>query len=298
MSTKLRLLFISFCLTAFAACGGGSDGILEFEGPLLDISELEAMQIDHLYFGDAGEDEAGTPDLSVYLKDVGTDQYIACFGGEELKKADTVGVYYGGLNANIQTVDDMDDFDGRDIRIVFVEKDADACPATVQDTDDIIGESEDIKVRDLLNTVIESTNGSGKVMFKTEAAEKNNVNAMDPASELTLIIDQVYFDEGDEEEGEYFLYAETETSDCEIEQPDFPVKYPKLVYAHLDLQFSCLEGVNLDKTVIITLWKAENNISRVVGTISESKINDLIQEKVEFEEENGYIRFRQITPEG
>lgn len=315
---KFVALFTS-CFVLFA-CGGGSEKkLITATGPDLDIAELISIRVDQLKFTGGLEDDSaldGVPEAALYIRCADSDVDIACAGASQgldiIKKS---GVAYGRIDAKFEAVQDVSEDNCFDVKLLFVEKDSDDCPAKIDEDDDILWTSSALTLSEdgigsFLNSPIASEDGSLAALLVGEADELADdlTQATTPQDTYNLKIDQLYFklpvlDESKSfklivksEEGEAFRCESAFTTESSgVERED--VIYGNLGLALLDNAGNeCLvTDANKMENILISLYVSGSD--QVLTTENPTTVLDLVDNDngKEMFGETGFVRFVPIN---
>jgi hypothetical protein len=315
--------FLGFsCLFLFLggilSCGSGN-GITTLSGPDLSIGELAAIKVDQLKFsGGLTDDSAldGIPEPTLYLRCADSDVDIACAGPEQgldIVKKD--GVSYGRLDVSFESVSGVTEDSCFDVKLVFVEKDSDACPEPINSDDDIIWTSAALTIDEsgsgsLLKNLIGPADGSvgAYLISPADKPAEELLSVTLPQTEATLKLDQLYFKEPSLPDGttNFKLVVKSDEGElirCEaaFESSASGIEREGIIYGNLNMQLfdnagsACqITEANKSEEVVIYLYSSASGNS--LFTENAIMLSDLADdgEKVEFKDEKGYVKFAPV----
>lgn len=295
---------MTLAMVLVAGCGGG--GGADLTGPVLDISQVTSIVLDQLYMNGGMEDEyGGRGEFSVYIRDAATGQDVACTTQEDgMDDLGSEGVYYGGLGVPFRKVEGVSVDSVARFKLMFVEKDAGACPEPIGPEDDLAGESRELTSDGLLDGMIWAQNGRAAAMLRPKSDGPMSVRSMAPAMTAGLYIDRLYFDyeAPDGQSPRFYIYAETQGgAQCQVSDASMSsIRAGKTLYAALGFQLPCLDGTDPEFPDIkarLALYAQEGSGPKLIGETEFACVGDLVGERAEFTNGDGYVTFRNISPE-
>lgn len=305
MKRHARSFFFLILMALFAsACGSG--GASSITGPILSIGEIQSLLLDQLFVNGGMADEYGDhAEFSVYVRDAATGEDIACTTQEDgLAKLTAAGVYYAGLSVPLSEVEGEHSTSVARFQILFVEKDGAACPAPIASEDDIAGVSAELTFDQLLGTRIWATNGLAAAVLRSPSEIPLSVASMAPMLEDGLSIDKLFFETDSDEEARYYLFAEKiedgqsvyqcQVADAAMEK----IRMGSVLYAALGFPFDCFDPSDPEYAqtqVRVGLYVQGESGPELVGQTEPTAIGDLIGERADFTDGNGYLTFRPVS---
>ncbi len=300
-STISVLTFAVFFL--FTGCGGGG-GATSIEGPILSIGEIKSLVVDQFFVNGGLDDEySERGEFSIYLRDAATGRDVACASAEGgMEKLSVPALYYGGLSIPLVGVEgDLPENVAR-FQVLFVEQDSEGCPLPIDDDDDIAGITPEFTFDGLMDQEIWARNGRGAVVFRVEGEDDLSISRMSPALADGLVIDKLYFDNGDDDERYYIFVDEIEdgssVENCQIDDDLMAkIRYGGIVYAGLNFPVDCFEPDGdgfADTPVRLALFIQREDGPELVGETEVTEIGELIGEQVPFTNDKGFVSFRSV----
>lgn len=302
----IKIILIAAIVLGLSACGS-DDGVIRPEGPILSLDEATAIVVDQFYINGGMEDEyAANGEFSVYLRDAATGKDVACTSADDgMEKLSRPGIYYGGLSIPFRAVEGDVPSSMARFQLLFVEQDSAGCPKPISTDDDIAGQSAEISFDNLLGQKIWASNGRAAVVLRAAADSKLTVSQMAPALEDSLVIDEIYFDDGSSgtKQPRYYLFAEEmvngrATYQCQVEDSLMAdILYGGIVYSALGFPISCFDPKTssfASTEVHFSLYAQRDSGPELVGETEAELIGELIGERAPFVGGQGYISFRGV----
>lgn len=303
---KRLFSIIAVCLL-MSACGSGG-GPIKPEGPILSVDEAVSIVLDQFYVNGGLEDEfAAKGEFSVYLRDAGTGQDIACTSAQDgMKDIWATGIHYAGLSIPLREVDSEHPSSMARFQVVFVEKDGDDCPKPIGGDDDVVGLSPEFSFDGLMNQEIHATDELGVVVFRYSSDPPIEIGSMEPSTEAGLVIDKLYFEDVSDgrDDLSYYLFAERVengevVSTCSVDT-ELMSKIGRggIVYAALGFPISCFDPNDPQFAAIpirMGLYIQREGGPEVIGETEVKRIDAIIGEKVQFANGRGYVSFRTVV---
>jgi hypothetical protein len=297
---------ISALLLLLVGCGG-SGGQANIEGPILSLDQIKSLMVDQFFVNGGLDDEySERGEFSVYLRDAATGSDVACARAEDgMDKLSVPAVYYGGLNIPLKQVEgDLPESVAR-FQVVFVEQDSEGCPLPIDDDDDIAGITPEFTFEGLMDQEVWAMNGRGVVVFRAEGGEDVSISRMSPALQDGLVIDKLYFDNGDEGDSaeRYYIFVDRvedgrSAYQCQVADDLMnKIRYGDLVYAGLNFPIDCFDADEhgfADIPVRLSLFIQRESGPALIGETDVIAIGELIGEKVAFTNDKGYVSFRSV----
>lgn len=299
------LPIILFMTGLAAGCGGsGSGGNL---GPILDISQVQALVVDQLSVTGGLDDEYRSQgEYTLYLRDAATGEDLACIGAAEgMGRVAGNGIYQAGLALKFREVEAEHPSSAARFKLVVVEKDGPDCPSPIGSGDDLVGESAELTSEELIGAQVSTTNGNAVVVLRQESQPALEVGQMEPSLTDGLQIDQLSFsyEADDGAASRFYLYAErmegdTAVAQCQVEDALLePIRFGNILYAALGFPFTCLDPTDPgfpEWMVRVGVYVQTADGPRLIGQTEARKIGDIIGEKVLFAEGEGFVSFRRV----
>lgn len=304
MKRILCISIITILLGAYSAgCGGGGTDIV---GPILSLGEIKALKLDQFFINGGMDDEyRAYGEFAVYIRDAATGVDIACTRPEDgMSMLTAPGVYYAELSVALEEVDGEHPDSVARFKLVFVEKDAASCPAPIGVEDDIAGESAELTFDQLIGTRIWATNGLAAAVLRDSSDEALAVGGMAPSMTDGLAIDKLHFRASDDENARYYIYAEKiengqSVYQCQIDDAFMEkIRRGGVLYAALGFPISCLDPSDPDfisTQVRLGLYIQTDSGPELVGETEPTAIGDLVGERADFTNEDGYVTFRRVS---
>ena len=286
---KKTLVYLAILLSGYLAvllaCGGG--GLAKLIGPDLNIGELTAIKVDQIKFtGGLEDDTDGLIEASLYLRCADSDIDVACAGssqGLDIVKKD--GVAYGRLNASFVKINDVDENNCFDVKLLFVEKDSNDCPAAISADDDIVWTSSPLTMNEegvgsLLDSVISSDDGLSLTYLIPRGGEllEDLVQSTPAQAENSLKLDQLYFTKPDIDGARTFklVVKDADNSDsgalrCEASfgGADYGIESKDIIYGNLGIDL-------LDNAGTKCYITDENKLTKVTVSLFISDSGDTL----------------------
>ena len=306
LKRPFTMFVMLFSILLLAGCGG-SGGQENIEGPILSIGQIKSLVVDQFFVNGGLEDEyAERGEFSIYVRDAATGRDVACTSSEDgMDKLSVPAVYYGGLSVPLKQVDgDLPENVAR-FQVLFVEQDSEGCPRPIDDDDDIAGVTPEFTFDGLMDQKIWAMNGRGAVVFRAEGGEDISISRMSPALTDGLVIDELYFDNGNEGDSaeRYYIFVDhiedgSSVDNCQVADDLMAkIRYGDLVYAGLNFPIDCFDPEAhgfADTPVRLSLFIQRENGPELIGETEIQPIGEIIGEKVAFTNDKGYVSFRSV----
>lgn len=296
---------IAIIMGLAAGCGGGGSG--GSLGPILDISQVQALVVDQLAVTGGLEDEYRSQgEYTLYLRDAATGQDLACIGAAEgMGRIAGSGIYQAGLSLKFREVEAEHPSSAARFQLVVVEKDGPDCPSAIGTADDLVGESAELTSEELIGAQVSTTNGNAVIVLRQESQPTLEVGQMEPSLTDGLQIDQLFFpyEADDGAASRFYLFAErmegdTPVAQCQVEDALLePIRFGNVLYAALGFPFACLDPADPEFPewmVRVGVYVQTADGPRLIGQTQPRKIGDIIGEKVLFTEGEGFVSFRRV----
>jgi hypothetical protein len=298
--------FFLFSLIAIIAAGCGGGGASSITGPILSIGEIESLMLDQFFMNGGMADEYGDHgEFSVYLRDAATGEDVACTRLEDgMSKLTAAGVYYAGLGVPLREAEGEHATSVVRFKLLFVEKDGEACPAPIGAEDDIAGESAELTFDQLIGGRIWATNGLAAAVLRISSDVPLSVPSMAPSINDGLSIDKLSFEDNSGEEARYYLFAEKiedgqSVYQCQIADDAMgKIRAGGVLHAALGFPFDCFDPSDPDFSttrVRVGLYVQGDAGPELVGQTAPTAIGDLIGERSDFTDGNGYVTFQPVS---
>jgi len=297
------------------ACGGGG-GPTTLTGPDLSLSEITSIRLDQLKFtGGLDDDDDGIPEPAIYIRCADSNINIACVGADQgLDIVTKDGTIYGRVDAFFEPVENAKETNCFDVKLVFIEKDSDNCPAQISDDDDELWVSNPLSLNELgtgslLKNPIESEDGSfmAYLISSSDQLEEDIAFNAIPQNDNILKIDQLYIKSAViNDDTSFKLVVKSATGEnfrCEtsFDATTSGVAKSDIIYGNLGITLKdnalsdCLiTEENKMEEIKITLYISDNNA--VLATDNATTLADLVDNDAGKEEfaNGGFIRFSMI----
>lgn len=312
---SFKVFSVIFCLLVCVACGG-SGGPTTLVGPDLNLSELTSIRLDQLKFtGGLDDDDDGIPEPAIYIRCTDSDVNISCVGaGQGLDIVTKGGTIYGRIDALFEPVENAKETNCFDVKLVFVEKDYNDCPAPISDDDDELWISAPLSLNELgtgslLKNPIESEDGSfmAYLISSSDQLEEDIAFNAVPQNDNILKIDQLYIKSATiNDDTSFKLVVKSATGEnfrCEASFDAAATGITKgdIIYGNLGIVLKdnglsdCLiTEENKMEEIKITLYISDNNA--VLATDDATTLADLVDNDAGKEEftNGGFVRFLMV----
>lgn len=318
-------ILLSCHLAILPACGGDSSSgnqAVNPTGPDLDIAELSTISIDQLkFFGGLEDDQDGVPEPSIYLRCYDNNTDILCAGVDDgLSIVKKNGMSYARLNVKFKNVEGIEDASCFDLKVLFIEKDSDACPAKIAEDDDVLWESKTLSISDtgdglLLNTKIASDDGNQMIYLigPADPLSEELLAVMPAKEEAVLTIDQLYFKSPDVSNGNATLKVVVKKKDgsgfrCEssaFNAAGAGIDRNGIIYGGLNIELldeaqnkCAVNDANKLESVVVSVHVTVGNDTTTLLTEDATAVGDLVNndnDKEFFADDKGYISFQPIA---
>jgi hypothetical protein len=308
-SIRVVLAIAAAALCTSCGGGGGQSDDQTIAGPILSLDSIQAIAVDQLFINGGMEDEyRARGEFSIYLRDAATQKDVACTtsSGAAARVA-SPDIFYGGLALPLTSLEGDHPTSVARFQIVFVEKDGPDCPAPIDVEDDIVGISDEVSSDELLRVPIWAQNGRAIAVLRAPSDTALSIRSMAPSLADGLIVDKLFFRRNAESDAiaeSYYLFAERIENGVAVDQCQLDasamegIRFGDVIYAALGLSIPCFDPAAsnfADMQVRVGIYVQASSGPELVGQTAPQAIGDVIGERVNFAEGDGYVAFRRVT---
>jgi len=305
---SLLVAFVAIVPVLILSCGGSGGGASTITGPTLSMSEAKELVIDQLYINGGMADEYSKKggEFSVYLRDAATGKNFACTTlNDGMNKLAIPGMYYANLSVPFKELDVAHPSEVVKFKLIFVEQDSKGCPDDIDESDDIVGISDDVMLDDIIDRNIWATNGHATTVLELKGSDHKNVEDMAPSTEDGLYVDELNFKDEKDALG-YYLFVDGEgvagkKYQCQIDDAYMDnIVNGDILYAALGYPVPCILSTDSQFDSIkvkFELYAQKEDGVHLIGDTDPKRVDEAIGSTIQFKDGKGSISLRSVETE-